>query len=160
MRRLGIATKLYLAFGGIFLLAVVASSIGWKGFQRVADSQNSVIDQAIPGLRQAHQLAALNSLIGAAAQQLIRSENEPERVKISTALFAQVDQMKVLLDEFQRKGFSVGSLQPLDQTVRDIETKLRRQDKLVSQRIFQQAYFTQLVARLIGATEELNDLSE
>ncbi len=72
MRRLGIAAKIYLAFGSIFLLAVVASSIGWKGFERVTESQNSVIDHAIPGLRRAHRLSALNASIGAASAQLLR----------------------------------------------------------------------------------------
>ncbi len=82
MRKLGIAAKLYLAFGSIFLMAVVASSIGWKGFERVTDSQNSVIDKAIPGLRQAHQLSALNASIGAAGDQLLRASDESDREKI------------------------------------------------------------------------------
>ena len=160
MRKLGIAAKIYLAFGSIFLLAVVASSIGWKGFERVTESQNSVIDQAIPGLRQAHRLSALNASIGAAAGQLLRAGDEVERAKISTLLFSEVGQVNALLDDFEQKGFSLGSLQPLRQTVGNIENKLRRQDELVHQRIQQQAHFTQLVASLIAATEELNDLAD
>lgn len=133
MRKLGIATKIYLAFGGIFLLAVVASSIGWKGFTRVTESQNSVIDRAIPGLRQAHRLSALNASIGAASAQLLRSNNETERIEISAALFSEVAQVNALLDDFQRKGFSLGSLQSLRQTVSNIEYMLRRQNDLVGQ---------------------------
>lgn len=160
MRKLGIATKIYLAFGGIFLLAVVASSIGWKGFTRVTESQNSVIDRAIPGLRQAHRLSALNASIGAASAQLLRSNNETERIEISAALFSEVAQVNALLDDFQRKGFSLGSLQSLRQTVSNIEYMLRRQNDLVGQRIRQQARFTQLAASLIATTEELNDLAD
>ncbi len=160
MRKLGIAAKLYLAFGSIFILAAVASSIGWKGFIQVTESQNSVIDQAIPGLRQAHQLSALNASIGAAAHQLLRAGNEAERVEVSTGLFSEVNQIHSLLDDFQQKGFSLGSLQPLRQTVSNIENKLRRQDELVRQRILHQARFTQLATGLIGTTEELNDLAD
>jgi len=160
MRKLGIAAKLYLAFGSIFLLAVVASSIGWKGFQRVTDSQNSVIDQAIPGLRQAHQLSALNASIGAAAQQLLRAGNEPERVSISSALFNEVTQVHTLIDDFQQQGFSTGSLQSLRKTVSDIENKLHQQDELVRQRIYQQARFNDLASGLIATTEELNYLAD
>ncbi len=160
MRKLGIAAKLYLAFGSFFLMAVVTSSIGWKGFERVTNSQNSVIDQAIPGLRQAHQLSALNASIGAAAGQLLRASDEPERVKISDALFSEVSQVNALLDDFQQKGFSLASLQSLRETVAIIENKLRRQDELVRQRIRQQGHFTQLAASLIATTEELNDLSD
>ena len=160
MRKLGIAAKLYLAFGSIFVLAVVASSVGWKGFERVTESQNSVIDQAIPGLRQAHQLSALNASIGAASLQLLRAANEPERLKISEALFFQVGQVNALLDDFEKEGFSLKSLPPLRQTVSNIEDKLRRQDRLVRQRIHQQAHFTQLSANLIAATEALNDLAD
>ncbi len=160
MRKLGIAAKLYLAFGSIFLLAVVASSVGWKGFMRVTESQNSVIDQAIPGLRYAHQLSALNTSIGADAQQLLRAGDETERVKISKALFSEVNQVHALIEDFQRQGFSTGSLQSLRQTVRNIEDKLRQQDELVRRRIHQQARFTQLVAGLIASTEELNYLAD
>ena len=63
MRTPGIATKLFLAFGGIFALAFIAALVGWQGFQRIADTQNDVIDQAIPGLRHAHRLAEINALI-------------------------------------------------------------------------------------------------
>jgi two-component system sensor histidine kinase TorS len=160
MRKLGIAAKLYLAFGGIFLLAVVASSIGWKGFERVTNSQNSVIDQAIPGLRQAHRLSALNASIGAASLQLLRASREPERVKISSALFSEVSQVNALLDDFREKGFSLESLPSLRQTVSNIETRLREQDDLVRRRIQQQMHFTQLAASLIATTEELNDLAD
>ena len=160
MRRLGIAAKLYLAFGSIFLLAVIASSIGWKGFLRVTESQNSVIDQAIPGLRQAHRLSALNASIGAAASQLLRARDESERAKVSAVLFSEVAQVNALLDDFESKGFSTSSLQPLRQTVSNIDNKLHRQDALVHQRIQQQAHFTQLAASLIATTEELNDLAD
>ncbi len=160
MRRLGISAKLYLAFGSIFLLAVVASSVGWKGFQHIADSQNSVIDQAIPGLRKAHKLSALNASIGAAAQQLLRSNSEYERERVSAALFSQVGLIKLLLDDFQQQKFSIGSLQSLRLTVRNIENKLRRQSELVRQRIHQQAHFNQLASRLITATDELNELAD
>jgi two-component system sensor histidine kinase TorS len=160
MRKLGIAAKLYLAFGSIFVLAVVASSIGWKGFERVTESQNSVIDQAIPGLRQAHQLSALNASIGAASLQLLRASDEEERVQISSALFSEVSQMNSLLEDFQQKGFSLGSLQSLRETVSNIESKMQQQNDLVRQRIFQQAHFTQLAASLIATTEELNELAD
>ena len=88
MRKMRIAAKSYLAFGSIFVLAVVASSVGWKGFEDVTRSQSSVIDQAIPGLRQAHRLSSLNASIGALAQQLQRVQTEEERHTISTALFS------------------------------------------------------------------------
>jgi two-component system sensor histidine kinase TorS len=160
MRKLGIASKLYLAFGSIFLLAVVASSVGWKGFQRVTDSQSSVIDQAIPGLRQAHQLSALNASIGAASRQLLRSRDESERARISSALFAEVAEVNTLLDDFEKKGFATESLPSLRETVGIIEEKLRRQDDLVRQRIHQQAHFEQLAASLIATTEALNNLAD
>ena len=160
MRKLGIAAKLYLAFGGIFLLAVIASSIGWKGFQQVTDSQNSVIDQAIPGLRQAHQLASLNAAIGAEMQQLLRARDEPEREASSQLLYSKVAQINDLIADFERQGFSPDSLQSLRVTVASIEERLRQQDALVEQRIREEARFSQLVAGLIDTTEELNDLAD
>ena len=160
MRNLGIAAKLYLAFGSIFLLAVIASSIGWQGFLRVTESQNAVIDQAIPGLRQAHRLSALNASIGAAASQLLRARDESERAKISAVLFSEVSQVNALLDNFENRGFSTSSLQPLRETVSNINNKLHRQDALVHQRIKQHAHFTELAASLIATTEELNDLAD
>ncbi|MCP4469672.1 MAG: TMAO reductase system sensor histidine kinase/response regulator TorS [Gammaproteobacteria bacterium] len=160
MRKLGIAAKLYLAFGAIFLLAVVASSVGWKGFLRVTESQNSVIDQAIPGLRQAHQLSALNASIGAASRQLLRVRDESERARISSALFSEAAEVNTLLDDFEQKGFATESLPALRKTVAIIEDKLRRQDDLVRQRIHKQAHFDQLASDLIATTEALNNLAD
>ncbi len=40
------------------------------------------------------------------------------------------------------------------------KSKLRRQDDLVRQRIYQQARFSQLEASLIATTEELNELAD
>ncbi|MEM7563840.1 MAG: TMAO reductase system sensor histidine kinase/response regulator TorS [Pseudomonadota bacterium] len=160
MRKLGIAAKIYLAFGGIILMAAVASSIGWKGFERVTESQNSVIDQAIPGLRQAHRLSALNASISASSAKLLRATTEVDRLSVSTELFAEVDQVNLLLDRFRQQEFSTGSLDSLRQIVSQIENRLRRQDVLVSQRIRQQARFTELAASLIETTEELNDLAD
>jgi len=160
MRKLGIAAKLYLAFGSIFLLAVVASSVGWKGFERVTDSQSSVIDQAIPGLRQAHQLSALNASIGAASRQLLRARDESERARISSSLFSEVAEVNTLLDDFEQKGFATDSLPSLRQTVGVIEEKLRQQDDLVRQRIHKQAHFVQLASNLIATTEALNNLAD
>ncbi len=160
MRRLGIATKLYLAFGSIFLLAGVAALVGWQGFQRIADSQNSVIDQAIPGLRQAHTLAAHNASIGAATQQLARAGDEAERKQISSVLFAHVESLNALLDEFQQTGFAAPSLQSLRDTVGEIDGKLRRQNQLVRRRIQQKKHLVSLEAKLVAATDELNELAD
>ena len=160
MRKLGIAAKIYLAFGSIFLLAVVAASIGWRGFERVTESQNLVIDQAIPGLRQAHRLSALNASIGGYAVQLLRAGSEPERAEISMALFSEVDQVHRLIDDFEASDFALDSLQALRRTIADIENKLHRQDELVRGRIRQQARFAELEASLVATTEELNDLAD
>ncbi len=160
MRQLGIATKLYLAFGSLFLLAVVAASIGWQGFQRVSDSQNSVIDQAIPGLRQAHQLSALNASIGAASQQLLRTSTENDRLKISAQLFSEVQQVNLLIDDFKQKGFAASVLVALRSTVSELEDSLHRQDDLVQRRIHQQTRFRQLEVGLIDTTVALNHLAD
>jgi two-component system sensor histidine kinase TorS len=160
MRKLGIAAKLYLAFGSIFLLAVAASSVGLQGFLHISESQNSVIDEAIPGLRQAHKLSAINASISSAANQLIKATSDPEREKISSDLFFQVVLVKSLLDDFQQKAFAIGSLQALRLTINKIEAKLHQQDELVRQRIQQQARFNRLANRLIASTDELNELAD
>lgn len=160
MRKLGIAAKLYLAFGSIFLLAVTASSVGLQGFLNISESQNSVIDEAIPGLRQAHKLSAINASISSAANQLVKASSDPERERISSDLFFQVVLVKSLLDDFQQKAFAVESLQALRLTIKKIETKLHQQDELVRQRIQQQAHFNLLASRLIASTDELNELAD
>tara|TARA_B110000971_G_scaffold77064_1_gene79173 strand:+ start:12877 stop:15786 length:2910 start_codon:yes stop_codon:yes gene_type:complete len=160
MRKLGIAAKLYLAFGSIFLLAVTASSVGLQGFLHISESQNSVIDEAIPGLRQAHKLSAINASISSAANQLIKATSDSEREKISSNLFFQVVLVNSLLDDFQQKAFAVGSLQALRLTINKIEAKLHQQDELVRQRIQQQARFNRLANRLIASTDELNELAD
>ena len=160
MRKFGIAAKLYLAFGGMFLLAITASIVGWQGFQRISDSQTSVIDQAIPGLRKAHRLAALNTSTSAAAQQLLRARDNAERERTSRVLFAHIDALNELLDEFERSGFAESSLPSLRETVTDLVEKLRTEDNLVQRRLQHQRRLSELVAELESATEELNELAD
>ncbi|MEM7292296.1 MAG: TMAO reductase system sensor histidine kinase/response regulator TorS [Pseudomonadota bacterium] len=160
MRKFGIAAKLYLAFGGLFVLAIIASIVGWQGFQRISDSQTSVIDQAIPGLRQAHSLAALNASTSAAAQQLLRARDAAEREHTSRILFAHIDALNALLDDFERSGFATSALPGLRDTVADLVDKLRSEDALVQQRLYHQQLLSQQVAELENATVELNELAD
>ncbi len=156
MNKPGIATKLYLAFGSIFLLSAVSVVVGWQGFQRISDSQNSVIDQAIPDLRRAHSLSELNASIGAAAQQLVRASDETERQAISAVLFAHVEALNTLLNESRQEPF----LQTLRDTVQEITGKLHQQNEQVRQRNQQHKHFTGLSAKLVAATAELNELAD
>lgn len=160
MRTLGIATKLFLAFGGIFVLAFIAALVGWQGFQRIADTQNEVIDQAIPGLRHAHRLAEVNALIGSASQSLARVTEESTRQQISQVVFEHVKALRELLDEFEAQGFAEEQLRILRPTVADIAVSLRQQSELVRQRLQQRERVDLLASRLIAATVELNELAD
>ncbi|MGI9301627.1 MAG: TMAO reductase system sensor histidine kinase/response regulator TorS [Gammaproteobacteria bacterium] len=160
MRTLGIATKLFLAFGGIFALAFIAALVAWQGFQRIADTQNVVIDHAIPGLRHAHQLAETNALIGSASLSLTRASTEQQRQRVSTILFDHVKALRDLLDDFEAQGFAEEQLQTLRPTVEDIAANLRRQSELVRQRLQQQIRFEKLAAKLIATTGELNEVAD
>ncbi len=122
MRKLGIAAKIYLAFGSIILMAAVASSIGWKGFERVTESQNSVIDQAIPGLRQAHRLSALNASIGAASASIaaLRAMRRNASRSVRHCSPRSV-RSTAYWTTFNKRAFHLMSLQSLRETVSDIE---------------------------------------
>ena len=156
----GITAKLFIAFGGSILLALLAAAVGWQGFERIAESQNTVIDEAIPDLRQNHALAELNASIGRAAQQLVQVRNESERVRASTTLFGHVNELNALLDEFRQQGIAKEMLPALRETVRELTRRLREQDDLVRRRGQLQARFDAVASRLVEATAVLNDQAD
>ncbi|MEM7209687.1 MAG: TMAO reductase system sensor histidine kinase/response regulator TorS [Pseudomonadota bacterium] len=160
MRKFGIATKLYLAFGGMFVLATVASVVGWQGFARISDSQTSVIDRAIPELRQAHRLVEINAAIGVAEQRLLRSESELARDIASGVLFAHIDALNASIDQIDKGDGNREIVTNLRTTADELAIKLREQDGLVKRRLQQQAHFISLVSELEQATEHLNELSD
>ncbi|MFT5110805.1 MAG: two-component system sensor histidine kinase TorS [Parasphingorhabdus sp.] len=160
LSRLSISAKLLLAFGGTFTLAIIIAVTAWYGFENIAISQQSVIGNAIPTMREAQQLAEINAGIVASAGRLAKSTSEADRALVNEFLDGQSYRLLMLVDTLQQSGFDAESIRLLQNIVQEIRDNLIFQNELVGKRIRLQDEAGKLSSRLIRAADELTELSE
>ena len=73
-----ISTQLYLAIAVIVALTVLASVVGWFSFDRVAVAQRHVIDESIPEMVTAFEVAQYSSNLVAAAPRIVTAQTVVE----------------------------------------------------------------------------------
>ena len=73
-----IATQLYLAIGVIVALTVLASLVSWFSFDRVAVAQRHVIDESIPEMVAAFEVAQYGGSLVAAAPRIVTAQSPAE----------------------------------------------------------------------------------
>ena len=73
-----ISTQLYLAITVIVGLTVLASIVGWFSFDRVAVAQRHVIDESIPEMVAAFEVAQYSSSLVAAAPRIVTAQSVTE----------------------------------------------------------------------------------
>ncbi|MBZ0324910.1 MAG: HAMP domain-containing protein, partial [Alphaproteobacteria bacterium] len=88
---LGIATKLYLAFGGAAALTVVASVVTWFAFSGISGALTHVTQESTAAMETALQMSEQSASITAAAAGLDEAESQEARKQVMTSLAAQMD---------------------------------------------------------------------
>ena len=73
-----IATQLYLAIAVIVALTVLASLVSWFSFDRVAVAQRHVIDESIPEMVAAFEVAQYSGSLVAAAPRIVTAQSPAE----------------------------------------------------------------------------------
>ncbi|NKB76591.1 MAG: TMAO reductase system sensor histidine kinase/response regulator TorS [Gammaproteobacteria bacterium] len=159
MVKISITAKLLIAFGAVALLSLFAAGVGIIGFQRISTTQNSVINQAIPVLKDAHDLTRINSKIGAFAQRLLDVSDRQQYEKTSELLKQHMISFRALIDRLAHQGFAEEYLQSIHQVFNQINLILGKQNELVGKRLEVKGNMTELAERLIFNTAQLNELS-
>ena len=96
--KFGIGGRLFLAFGTVAGMTVVASLFAWISFSGLSDSLDRIISDDIPAMTAATDLAEKGGLITATAPTLISAPTEADRAKAWAGLQAPLKDMMSSID--------------------------------------------------------------
>lgn len=142
------------------LLLIAAAVIGLGGFQRIADTQDSVVERAVPALRDAHSVTELNSRVSTIALGMteVRDENERRAVKASLDLYMQA--FAPLMASLNAQGIEDRFLEPLEISVQRLKVILGQRNLQISNRIRLQQRLDRLSESLGNDLVALNQLAD
>ena len=91
--------RLFLAFGSVAAMTVLATSIAWISFGGVGDSLKKIVKYNIPTVMLAASLAEKSAVITATAPALAAAESEFERARTWLILSENLNDIRNLLEE-------------------------------------------------------------
>ena len=158
--KFGIGNKLFLGFGSMIILSIVTSVVLWDRFQDIANTQQLVIENAIPAMNEAQQLSELSAGIIASAPELVKVNNEPERIVAFQNIKSRIRQVDELLSSFDRHGFSRDQVGKLKTTINQVIENVTQQDSLVMIRLKYERQNRILTHNSIKAVKQLSLIAE
>jgi len=102
---IGIGGRLYLAFGFLTALTLVACGAAWYAMDNLGRSLEKVTDQSVPALTASLELSALSAKVAATAPALVSATDDVRRQQIS-------EQIATGLQEIQERSIALGEMDP------------------------------------------------
>ncbi len=157
---LGIGGRLFLAFLCIMALSIVSSVVGWRELRRVAVTQTTIVEQAMPAAIEAREVAEVTAQLVAASPLLTGAPSEELRDREAQTLFAQASHLRGLLARLDDGGLAPRSLEALTGSAERFLQNLERQNDLVRARLALEDRSRRLISEAGQATIGLSDLTE
>lgn len=147
--RLGVSTKLQLAFSVVTGLTILAVAVGLLSFSAIEGGLRRVVNQQMPAMINAMRLSVINGNISAAAARFISAKTDEDR-KTTIALMAQkrADLADGIETARNVAGESPALLKVIDLS-KYLDTNLAALEDAISQR-------TELRAEIEGMLEDLH----
>ena len=131
----GIATKLYLAFGGAAALTVVASVVAWFAFSGISGALTHVTQESTPAMETALHLSERSASITAAATGLTEAENQEARDQVMTALAAQMNALIERLEHLKSVYADETRLKSIREKAGQLQANLTELNSVAERRI-------------------------
>lgn len=159
--RLGIGTKLLLAFIGVTAVSLSSGIAGWLVLTEVSKAQTRLSSEALPAVAATRRAADATARLVAAALSLTDAENETQRAD-------QEEKLSALTLEIDHSAAAAVSSSLLDkeaaaQLNRSLDllvSNLSRQNRLVREKLVIQEQFNRRSQATISAGTAIVDLSE
>ena len=158
--KLGIATRLFLAFAGIAALSLASGGVGWWILEDVETAQTTIVERAMPAVSDARLAAEIAGRIVARSPRLTNAATEAERGAEAAALFRLAERLQQVLARNVEYGHSDTDIETLRAAARRLRDNLSAQNELVAARIDATARLAGIVAQSLEAAQGLSDLSE
>jgi len=158
--KVGIGNKLFLGFASMIILSMITSAVLWDRFQDIADTQKTVIENAIPAMNEAQRLTEFSSGIIASAPELVKVNSETERNKVFLDIKSRIREVYTLLAKIDRHGFSAQQVGKLKTTVNQVIENVTQQNRLVMIRLKHERQNRILTQNSIKAVKQLSLIAE
>ena len=160
LMKLGIATRLFLAFAGIAALSLASGGVGWWILNDVETAQTTIVERAMPAVSDARLAAGIAGRIVARSPRLTNAATESDREAEAAALFELAERLGKVLARHVEYGYSETELETLRITAERLRENLSAQNELVAARIDATGRLTESIAQSLQAAQGLSELSE
>ena len=137
----GIAGRLFLAFGVVSLLTLLAGGTAWISFQQVRTAFDQTADETVPAMAEAFRIKADAGSMNAAAPRLANAGTEAKRSALESTLGKDLAILRQRLDVLQRLGTApetlaevTGQLDGIDQAMARLNQQVALRLQLADQR--------------------------
>ena len=155
-----IGNQLLLAFSFFTGLALFVSLISWHSLNLLADSGEQVIQQTLPTLGNARELANISLQITHTTELLINAEQQSQRQRyrvILAGLGEEIEQKLKALEQLEPSESRVAELLLLNRTIME---DISRLDHFAQQRLDGQAASLRQHRQMLAAVEAISQLSQ
>ena len=132
--RIGIRARLFLAFGTVAAMTMIATVTAWLAFSNLSDSLGRVANVHVPAMTLAAQLAETGGAIIATAPTLIAAADAREQKNVLSDLTVLLTRMTALLDAMQAPLVDRESRSSLQNLIGRIAANLKALDINVDHR--------------------------
>jgi len=158
--RVSLSAKLLLAFSLMTMLTVLAAIAGWIGFENVAQTHRSVIDESIPTMTGAQQVAEITGQIIATAPLLASAQNQRDRSLATEHLENQKAILNRMLQTVGRDGLDREQAAKIRGALDQITENLTEQNELIKRRIILVRKRNVIITELNASLEQLTRLTK
>jgi len=127
----GIRGRLFLAFGGVAAMTVLASVVAWLSYAHLSESLSRIVTDDIPAIKVSGRLAERGSAVIATAPTLIAATSEKERATAWADLKATLSEMTSLVDDIDDRLFGKSAKSQLNTLITKVQANLAEIDGTV-----------------------------
>jgi phosphoglycerate-specific signal transduction histidine kinase len=135
LSRLGVASRLLLAFLGISGLAMVGAAVAIFSFHEIGEVLNRITARRVPAAFASQEVSRQAERIISAAPALLSAATPTEHAQRSRNITTEMDALYARLDKFEDGGAESVALGSMRLAVNRLWTNLKSLDKLVADRI-------------------------
>lgn len=155
--RFGIRGRLLSAFGIVSLAMIAATAVAWVMFTRLGDTVDEVVDNNVPAVNFAAQLAEYGGGIIGLAPTLAAAQDDADRERVWQDLSGRLQNMMQLLRTMPEDAGSGAFIKEFSSDVMTLQGNLQKFNAVVSQRLVRTAHKRELSERLRWVSADFLD---
>jgi adenylate cyclase len=133
--RLGVASRLLLAFLGISALGVIGAGIAIYSFREIGDVLDRITARRVPAALALQEVSRQAERIASAAPALLAAATAAGHVESSRKIAAEMQELTALLDGLEHHGADSVALGSMRSAVSRLQLNLEALDKLIADRM-------------------------